>query len=64
MSKFYIYCDIQAESQKYKQEEMSIARLWHGKNISAPMNNWATITGELLDAVFSMQSMPRLYNRD
>jgi hypothetical protein len=28
------------------------------------MNNWATIIEELLEAVFSMQSMPRLCNRD
>jgi hypothetical protein len=35
---------------------------WHGKHISAAMNQHAI--EELLEAVFSMWSAPRLYNED
>jgi hypothetical protein len=42
------------------QEKTSIARQQLGKHVSAVMNNHAT-TEDLIEAVFSMQSMLRLY---
>jgi hypothetical protein len=45
------------------EEEAAIARQRHGKHISTAMNKHETIE-ELLEAVFSMQSAPRLYNED
>jgi hypothetical protein len=40
-------------------ENTSIAKQWHGKHLSALTNNHAT-TKELLEAVFSVQSVRRL----
>jgi hypothetical protein len=44
-----------------EQEQVAGARQWHGKHVSAAMNNHATIE-ELLEVVFSIWSMPRLYS--
>jgi hypothetical protein len=41
-------------------EKTSNARQWSGKYISTITNNSSTIE-ELLEAVFSIQSVPRLY---
>jgi phosphosulfolactate phosphohydrolase-like enzyme len=40
-----------------------IAVQWHGKHVSAATNQHATIE-EVLKMVFSLQSVPRLYNED
>jgi hypothetical protein len=44
-------------------EKISIARQWHSKHISVVMDNHS-ITGDLLEVVFSMRSMPRLYKEN
>jgi hypothetical protein len=46
-----------------EQAEVAIAKQWHGKHVSTAVNQHATIE-ELLEAVFSMQSVPRLYSED
>jgi hypothetical protein len=46
-----------------EQEEAPIFRQWHSKHISAATIEHATIE-ELLEVVFSVQSMPRLYSED
>jgi hypothetical protein len=43
-------------------EEASVARQWHSKNVSMATNIPATI--EQREAVFSLRSIPRLYNED
>jgi hypothetical protein len=44
-------------------ENTSVAYQWHGKHFSAVANNHAA-TEELLEAVFSMRSVPRLYKKN
>jgi hypothetical protein len=46
-----------------EQEEAAVARHWRGKHVSAATNQHATIE-ELLEAVFSVQSVPGLYSKD
>jgi hypothetical protein len=43
-----------------EREEVVIAKQWNGKDVSAATDVDATVK----DAVFSMRSMPRLYNKD
>jgi hypothetical protein len=43
-----------------ESEETAVARKLHGKHISSVTNTHATIE-ELLEAVFSLRSVPRLY---
>jgi hypothetical protein len=43
-------------------EKTSNARQWHDKHVSAVTNNYTT--EELLETVFSMWSVPRLYNEN
>jgi hypothetical protein len=42
---------------------MAVARQWHGKQVSMATNTPTTIE-EWWEGVFSVQSMPRLYNED
>jgi hypothetical protein len=42
---------------------MAVARQWHSKHFSVAPNTHTTVK-ELLDMVFSVQSMLRLYNED
>jgi hypothetical protein len=49
------------KARTVEPEEMIIARQWFGKHVPVAMNIHTT---ELLEVVFSMQSMPRLYNED
>jgi hypothetical protein len=44
-----------------EQQGVAIARQWQGKHVSTAMNKYAKIK-ELLKAVFSIWSAPRLYN--
>jgi hypothetical protein len=44
-------------------EETAIARQRHGKHVSVAVDMHATVE-ELLEAVFSMWSVPRLYNEN
>jgi hypothetical protein len=54
---FIFYCDIyRLKAESTEQEERFVAKLQHGKKISAATSNQAT-TEELLEAVFSMRSM-------
>lgn len=46
-----------------KQEETANARQWQGKHVSAAFNKYVAIE-ELLDTVFSTQSMPRLHSKN
>jgi hypothetical protein len=46
-----------------ENEETSIARQWLGKYVFVATNTHATI-GELLEAVFSMGSVPKFYKED
>jgi hypothetical protein len=46
-----------------EQEEAAIARQRRGKHVSAATNQHATIEG-VLEAVFSVWSVPRLYSED
>jgi hypothetical protein len=48
-----------AESQNSGTKEAVIAKQWCGKHISAAVNQRATVE-ELLEAVFSVWSTPRL----
>jgi hypothetical protein len=43
-----------------EQEEEAVARQWHHKHISVAKDSDATIE----DTLFSMQSMPKLRNKD
>jgi hypothetical protein len=43
--------------------DAAISRQWNDEHVSAAKNQHATIA-ELLEAVFSMQSLPRLYGED
>jgi hypothetical protein len=42
-----------------EQEKVAVAKQWHSKHISV-----AADSGTILDVVFSVWSMPRLYNKD
>jgi hypothetical protein len=44
-------------------EKASIARQWHGKYLSMITNNYAA-TDELLEVVFSMWFVPRVYKEN
>jgi hypothetical protein len=46
-----------------EQEEVVIAGQWHGKHVSVATTQHVTIR-ELLEVVFSMQSVLRLYSED
>jgi hypothetical protein len=46
-----------------KQEEVAISRQWRGKYVSAATKQ-QTSTEELLEVVFSTQSMLRKYSED
>lgn len=46
----------------WKPEEMITARQWFGKHVPVALN--IHTTEKLLEVVFSMQSIPRLYNKD
>jgi hypothetical protein len=46
-----------------EQEGVVIARQQHGKHVSAAKNQHSTIE-ELLEVVFSVWSVPRLYSED
>jgi hypothetical protein len=49
-----------AESWIVERIDAAIARQWHSKHISVATDTDTTIE----DTVFSMRSMPRLYNED
>jgi hypothetical protein len=44
-------------------EEMAVPRQWHGKHVSTATGTSETIE-ELWEVLFSVWSMPRLYNED
>jgi hypothetical protein len=44
------------------EADAAIPKQWHGKHISAAMNQHTT--EELLEAVLSVWSVPRPYNKD
>jgi hypothetical protein len=46
-----------------EQEEEAIARQWRCKHVSAATNQHATVE-ELLEALFSVRSVPTLYSED
>jgi hypothetical protein len=48
------------KSRSAEREETSVAREWLGKHIPVATSTHATVK-ELLEAMFSMQSAPRLY---
>jgi hypothetical protein len=43
-------------------EKLAVARQQHGKHVSGAMNKLATIE-KLLEAAFSIQSVPQLYSK-
>jgi hypothetical protein len=45
-------------------EETAIARQWHTKHMSAATDTRIEWVEELLEAVFSVWSVPRLYNEN
>jgi hypothetical protein len=51
-----------AEMRTVVRMDVSIARQWHSKYVSTAMNQHTTIQ-ELLETTFSMQSMPKLYDK-
>jgi hypothetical protein len=55
-----LYCNMMEEAGIAEQINATIARQWGGKLMSAAMNKHATIK-KLLEAVFYIQSMPRLH---
>jgi hypothetical protein len=46
-----------------KQDEMAVARQWHGKHVSAEFTKYAAIE-EVLETMFSTQSIPSLYSKN
>jgi ribosome-interacting GTPase 1 len=46
-----------------EQEEVALVRQRRSKNVSAATNKHATIH-KLLEAMFSVRSLPRLYGKD
>jgi hypothetical protein len=56
-------CDMKARKARIVEPETAVVRPWLNKLASTVMNQH-TSTKELLETVFSMQSMPRLYSED
>jgi hypothetical protein len=58
-----VYCDMMAKSQSRGMNENSCCYAKDGQHVSTAMNQHTTIE-EMLEVVFFMLSMLRLYNED